>query len=133
MIAAVDPAYRALGAGFFMNDNQLLGLRSEVDANGRPLINLQDGLSGDAHITTLFGFPVTVDPNIPNLTASTTGGPVFGHLSSAMVKRTVTQSGLLRLTERYADALQVGYIGYMRWDTRSNDLRAAVTVKPSTT
>lgn len=132
MIAAVDPAYRALGAKFYMNDNQLLGLRSQVDANGRPLVNLQDGITPGAP-TTLYGYPIEVDQNIPNLTASTAGGPIFGHLQSAMVKRTVTQSGLLRLTERYADFLQVGFIGYMRFDIRSNDLRAAVTVKPAGT
>lgn len=132
MIAAVDPAYRALGAKFYFNDNQLLGLRVQVDANGRPLMNLQDGLTPGAP-TTLYGYPIQVDQNIPNLTASTAGGPIFGHLKSAMVKRTVNQSGLLRLTERYADVLQVGYIGYMRFDTRSNDLRAAVTVKPAAT
>lgn len=132
MIASVDPAYRALGASWYFNDNQIIGLRGQVDANGRPLINLQDGLTEGA-IGTLFGYPVKVDQNIPNLTASTTGGPIFGHLRTAMVKRTVNQSGLMRLNERYADLLQVGYIGYMRWDIRSNDLRAAVTVRASTT
>ena len=128
MIASVDPAYRALGAKFYMNDNQLLGLRGQVDSNGRPLINLQDGITPGTP-TTLWGYAIEVDQNIPNLAASTTGGPVFGHLQSAMVLRTVNQSGLLRLSERYADLLQVGYIGYMRFDIRSNDLRAAVTVK----
>jgi HK97 family phage major capsid protein len=132
MIAAVDPAYRALGAKYYMNDNQLLGLRGQVDSNGRPLINLQDGLTPGVP-TTLWGYEIKVDQNIPNLAASTTGGPIFGHLGSAMVLRTVNQSGLLRLSERYADLLQVGYIGYMRFDIRSNDLRAAVTVTASTT
>jgi HK97 family phage major capsid protein len=132
MIAAVDPAYRALGACWYFNDNQIIGLRGQVDANGRPLINLQDGLSEGA-IGTLFGYPVKVAQNIPNLTASTTGGPVFGHMQTAMVKRVVNQSGVMRLNERYADNLQIGYIGYMRWDSRSNDLRAAVTVKPAAT
>jgi hypothetical protein len=46
-----------------------------------------------------------------------------------MVLRTVTEAGLLRLDQRYADQLQIGYIGYMRWDAKSNDLRAACTVK----
>ena len=76
---------------------------------------------------------MVVDQNIPNLAASTTGGPIFGHLQSAMVKRTVKGAGVLRLTERYADFLQVGYIGFMRTDIRSKDLRAAVTVKPAGT
>lgn len=132
MIAAVDPAYRALGAAFHMNDNQILGLRAQVDSNGRPLLNMIDGLTEGA-VGTLFGYPVVTDQNIPNLTLSTAGGPIFGHLPSAMVCRTVAQSGLLRLQERYADYLQVGFIGYGRWDHRSNDLRAAVTVKPAAT
>lgn len=133
MVAGVDVAYRDLGAKFYMNDTQLLGLRGQVDSNGRPLVNLQDGLS-QGEPTTLWGYPVKVDNNIPNITtASTVGGPVFGHLSAAMIVRTVTQSGLLRLSERYADYLQVGFIGFMRFDIRSNDLRAAVTVKTNAT
>jgi HK97 family phage major capsid protein len=132
MIAAVDPAYRDLGAKWYLNDNQIIGLRGEVDSNGRPLINLQDGLTQGA-IGTLFGYPVMTDQNIPNLAASTVGGPMFGHLATAMVKRNVTQSGILRLNERYADSLQVAWIGHTRWDLRSNDLRAAVTVKPAAT
>lgn len=132
MVAAVDPAYRAMGAKFYLNDAQLLGLRGLVDSNGRPLINLQDGLTPGAP-STLWGYEIVVDQNIPNLAASTVGGPVFGNLQSAMVLRTVTQSGLLRLSERYADLLQIGFIGYMRFDIRSNDLRAAVTVKPAAT
>lgn len=132
MIASIDPAYRALGAAFYMNDQQMLGTRGQTDTNGRPLLNMQDGLSEGA-VGTIFGYSVKIDQNIPNLTASTTGGPIFGHLPSAMVRRTVNQSGLIRLAERYAELLQVGYIGYMRFDIRSNDLRAAVTVKPAGT
>jgi hypothetical protein len=43
------------------------------------------------------------------------------------------QANMLRLTERYADYLQIGYIGYLRVDMRSNDLRTAVTVKAAAT
>lgn len=128
MIASVDPAYRDLGAKWYFNDQHLLGLRAQTDANGRPLINMQDGLTQGSP-GSLYGYPIKVDNNLPNLAIGTTGGPIFGHLPTAMVKRTVNQSGLLRLTERYADFLQVGFIGYMRFDIRSNDLRAAVTVK----
>jgi len=39
----------------------------------------------------------------------------------------------MRLTERYADYLQIGYLGYLRADMRSNDMRAAATVKPAAT
>lgn len=132
LVASVDPAYRTLGAKFYMNDAQLLGIRGLTDNNGRPLVNMQDGITPGAP-TTIWGYEVVVDNNIPNLTASTVGGPIFGHLASAMVLRTVTQSGLLRLDQRFADQLQVGYIGYMRFDMRSNDLRAASVVKAALT
>jgi HK97 family phage major capsid protein len=132
MIAAIDPAYRNQGAKFYFNDMQVLGLRGQTDSNGRPLINLQDGLMQGSP-GRLWNYDIEIDPNIPALAASTTGGPVFGHLQSAMVLRTVNQAGLLRLTERYADFLQIGFIGFARWDIRSNDLRAAVTVKAAAT
>ncbi len=128
MIKSVDPAYRSLGAKFYMNDDQLQGMRALVDNYGRPFYGSLQG--GEP---SLYGYDVVVDNNIPNLTASTTGGPIFGHLQSAMVLRTVKGAGMLRLEERYADFLQVGFIGYMRVDMRSNDLRAAVTVKPAAT
>jgi HK97 family phage major capsid protein len=127
MVKSVDRAYRSQGAKWYMNDQQLAGMRLIVDGFGRPYYpTLQDDVN-----PMLMNYPVVVDNNIPNLTASTTGGPVFGHLRSAMVLRTVKGAGLLRLEERYADFLQVGYIGYMRIDIRSNDLRAAVTVQPA--
>jgi HK97 family phage major capsid protein len=80
------------------------------------------------------GFPVVIDNSLPNLAASTTGGPIFRNLSHAMVRRTVRNGvTVMRLDQRFADYLAIGYIGYMRTDTRSNDMRAAVTVKPAAT
>lgn len=134
MIASVDPAYRGLGAKFYMNDAQLLGLRGQTDANGRPLVNLQDGVTPGVP-TSIWGYEVVVDNNIPNLavnaqtTTAGTIGPIFGHLQSAMVLRKVLDMTIMRLTERYADTMQVGYLGYLRWDSRSNDPRAAVCVR----
>jgi hypothetical protein len=45
--------------------------------------------STNVPVANLFGFPVICDANLPNLTASTCGGPVFGDLSRAMVLRVV--------------------------------------------
>jgi HK97 family phage major capsid protein len=112
-----------------MNDLTLQAMRNVVDGFGRPLYTeILDDLA-----PKLRGYPVIVDNNLASLTASTTAGPVFGHLPSAMVLRMVKGAGLLRLDQRYADFLQVGFIGYQRWDIRSNDLRAAVTVKAAAT
>jgi HK97 family phage major capsid protein len=128
VIASVDRAYRALGAKWYFNDAMLQGMRNVVDGFGRPLYTeILDDVN-----PMLRGYPVVVDNNVPSLAASTTGGPIFGHLASAMTYRTVKGAGLMRLEERYADFLQVGWIAHMRVDIRSNDTRAAVTVKPST-
>jgi len=135
MIASVDPAYRnapdgSPTAAFYVTDGQLKGLREVVDSYGRPLLVQPD--QGGAPI--LYGYPVKVDNALPALTASTVGGPCFGNMSTAMVTRTVTNSvTVMRLTERFADYLAVGYIGFARVDMRSNDLRAAVTVRPAAT
>jgi len=152
MIAGVDPAYYPT-AKWYLNAVQAWNLRSVVDSNGRPLINFANGFDADdvtsgnwstnTPVAKLFGFPVVIDNNIPNLTASTTGGPVFGALDHAMVFRVVrndarivadTHTGdMMKLTERYADLLSVGYLGYIRADIRSNDLRAAVTTRAAAT
>ena len=70
---------------------------------------------------------------IPDLAASTVGGIVLADLNKAMVRREVAQAELLCLRERYADARQIGYFGFIRTDIRSNDLRAAAVCEPAST
>jgi HK97 family phage major capsid protein len=146
MVSSVDPAYYA-NSVWVMNAQQAWNLRGVSDANYRPLLNFANGLSADnvragnytqgSAVAEMLGFPVIIDNSVANLTASTASGPLFGDFSAAMVMRLVRGDGsgirTMRLTERYADYLQVGYIGYLRGDIRSNDLRAAVTVKPAAT
>ena len=50
-----------------------------------------------------------------------------------MVRREVKEIRIMRLVERFADFLQVGYLGYHRVDARSKDLRGAVGVRPAAT
>jgi hypothetical protein len=77
---------------------------------------------------------VVIDNSIPNLTASTTGGPIFGSMEHAMVQRTVRGgTRVMRLDQRWADFLAVGYMGWVRTDLRSNDLRAAVVTRLAAT
>src|SRR5208337_178068 len=98
-----------------------------TDANGRPLLdfanafrsdNLQDqNYSSNSPVGQIFGFPVIIDNGIPALTASTTGGPCFANLDKAMILRTTSgTTSCMRLTERYADYLAVGYLGWSRFD-----------------
>ena len=127
VLASVDKAYRALGAKWFMNDVTLQNTRLLTNGFGDPYYpELQDDTA-----PKLYGYPVVVDNNLPNLTPGTASGVIFGHLESAMVLRKVRGAGILRLDQRFADFLQQGYIGYERIDSRSNDLRAATVVKPA--
>ena len=146
MMQGVDPAYYGSGNGakWYMNASQAWNLRGVVDSSGRPLVDFMNGFDADqvnspdynsnAPVARIFGFPLVIDNNISNLTASTTGGPIFGNLGPAMVYRKVRSGAtLLRLNERYADYLAVGYLAFWRFDLRSNDLRSAITVKPAAT
>lgn len=130
-VQAVDIAYRRQGAKWYMNTDQAINISMIADGFGRPLY---PGINGDGG--ELMGYEVVIDDNISNLTASTVSGPVFGYLPAAMILRRVTGEGgygLMRLDQRYADFLQVGYIGWERYDMRGNDLRAAVTFSPAAT
>ena len=133
MITYVDPAYRDAGnCTWVMNDTTLQAMRSVASTTGFPLWQ-PDITVGGTYSDRLYGYPVKIDQNVASLTASTVSGPIFGSLEHAMVLRQVNQAGILRLVERYADFLQVGYIGYERWDARSNDMRAVTQPKASTT
>jgi HK97 family phage major capsid protein len=133
MIETVDPAYRQSGRCVFVaNDVTLSMLRTITDAYGHPLWS---PAVAPGQPDTLYGYPVMVDQNTSNVptTASTVGGLLFGDFQTAMVVRQVNQSGVMRLTERYADFLQVGYLGWTRMDARSNDLRAAALYSTNAT
>lgn len=140
LIATIDPAYRGVSnAGpsvspgnpaWYMNDATLQAERKVVDQMGRPLIQQSVNVGGNGLGDTLGGYPVVIDNNAPSITANATptaalaSGPVFGSLHHAMVARNVRQAGVMRLNERYADFLAVAWLGYMRYDIRSNDMRA---------
>jgi HK97 family phage major capsid protein len=131
MVSAVDAAYWP-NASWHLSPAQALNMRGVIDSNGRPLLDFATGMQ-DGAVGTILGFPVYTDANIPALTASTVGGPMFGDLSRAMVMRKVRDASVLRLSERYADFSAVGVIAYQRVDIRSNDMRAVVVTKPAAT
>lgn len=140
LIATIDAAYRGVSnAGpdvspgnpaWYMNDATLQAERKVTDQMGRPLVQESVNVGGNTLGSTLGGYPVVIDNNAPSVTANATpsaanaSGPVFGSLNHAMVARNVRQVGVMRLNERYADFLAVAWLGFMRYDIRSNDMRA---------
>lgn len=127
----VDPAYRNGGnCRWLMNDLGLAAVRKILDGQNRPLWQPDYLAGGDRD--TILGYPVEVDQNMPAPAASAVSA-VFGDFHAGYVVRRVLGLQLLRLTERYADYLQVGFIGFMRLDGRVNDARALATVTNSAT
>lgn len=110
LLHSVDPAYRA-GASFMCHDSTLLKLRQMVDGQSRPIWepSLQPGTPG-----TLYGYPVVVNQSMASY-AATARVLIFGQLSKYLIRDT-RGIEIMRLDERYADAHQVGFLGFMRTD-----------------
>lgn len=118
---SVDPAYRAGGnCRFVMNDSSLGVIRKLKDAYGHPL--WQPTVS-DGNPDMLLGHPLTIDQAMPSMAANAKS-ILFGDFAAGMVVRQSLDMQMMRLTERYADYLQVGFFGFMRLDARPDDPNA---------
>ena len=120
----IDPAYRA-SPNFKMmfNDSTLQAIRKLKDGQSRYLI---DGLKDNGAVLNLAG--ISVPYVINQAVASMATGVRFmvaGDFSRYIVRR-VREYQMLRLNERYADFLQVGFLGFGRFD---GNLRNTAAVK----
>ena len=109
--AALDPAYIGPNTAWVMNSGTrgyLLGLK---DGFGRPYFT-PDPVSGKA-FAQLLGYDVVLNQSMPNMGANAT--PIlFGDLQRSYMLRTDGEPSILRLNERYADTLEVGFYLYSR-------------------
>jgi len=107
---SVDPAYRR-NARFMMSDSTLRPLKKMKDSTGRPL--WLPGLA-DEEPDTILGRPYTINQHmaVPSPSAVTM---LFGQFSNYYIRR-VAGVQVLRLTEKYADFNQVGFLAFQRWD-----------------
>jgi HK97 family phage major capsid protein len=108
------------------SDEMLKNLKLLVDGNNRPL--WQPGLTasfadGAAVIgsgkNTILGYPYAVNQDMPT-PAANANSMLFGDMSCFKLRK-VGSPSILRLVERYADYLQVGFIGFFRCDTNLID------------
>lgn len=109
---AVDPAYSTPTKGrWVMNSSTrsyLLGLK---DGFGRPYFVMDP--ANDAVFGRLAGFEVVINQAMPSMGANAV--PIlFGSLNDAYLLRTDGQPTILRLNERYADTLEVGFLLFTR-------------------
>lgn len=116
---SVDPAYRRDGK-FMMHDTSLRVIRKIKDTTGRPIFlpGYESGI-GVAVPDTLLGREYVINQDMPQMAANAKS-IIFGRLDKYKV-RLVRSAGVLRLTERYAEKLQVGFITFLRGDGRLLD------------
>lgn len=110
---SLDAAYLETGnAGFMMAQGTRKLLRKLKDGQGRPLWepSLKEGTPD-----RLLGYGLKINNymSAPAPGAKTVG---FGDIREAYVIRDVNDLALLRLTERYADFFQVGFVAFQRSD-----------------
>jgi HK97 family phage major capsid protein len=111
LVYSVDSAYRD-GAAFVMHDTTIAKVRKLKDSTGQPLWQ-PSVMAGQPD--TLLGFPVVSDAAIPQMAANAKS-ILFGNFRAGYVIRDVADVSLLRLEERYADFLQVGFLAFVRSD-----------------
>lgn len=113
----VDPAYRVPGAcRYLFNDATLKALKAIVDGDGRPLWLPSVADSAPA---TINGHGYQIDQGMPDV-GTGNRSVVFGDMDAFTV-RLVMAINMLRLTERYAEFGQVGFLAFARSDSRIMD------------
>jgi HK97 family phage major capsid protein len=117
MFTALDPAYIA-NATWLMNSATRGFLLGVKDGFGRPLF-IPNPSSGA--FDTLLGRPVVLDQALPNIAASAVGTVLFGDFAQGYLFRTDGDLSIVRLSERYMDTLEIGFIGYSRIGGISTD------------
>ena len=117
----VDVAYRNENSCWFMNDAswkqvKQMVVNSNLIADSQILSGVRPSFSEDGNTGVVFGRPVYINNDIPSTGSSGDKVMVFGDMSQFKI-RLVGQPQLLRLDERYADSLSVGFILFHRMDS----------------
>lgn len=124
---SIDVAYRNERSRYMFHDLTLAALRKFKDADGRPM--WQPALIAGA--PSLFnGHPYTVNNHMPTMAANAVS-VVFGDFEAGYIIRDVRDVTVLRLVERYADFLQVGFLAFSRHDGMVDDASALRAYKNS--
>ncbi len=108
---SIDIAY-ANNQRFMLSQSARRVIRKLKDTAGRPLWepSIQVGAPD-----TLLGYGIVLNNHVPAPAASAKS-ILFGDFNSAYLVRDVSGFQLLRLSERFADYAQVGFVGFQRSD-----------------
>lgn len=124
---SVDPAYREGPSVYWMfHDTMLKTLKKLVDGQSRPLwqpgltASFREGAGVMANKPMILDSPYMInnDMAVPAANAYTLA---YGDMSKFKVREVAGGTTVIRLTERYADYLQIGYIAYRRFDSNLVD------------
>lgn len=130
LVESLDPAYGASTNLKFMGHQ---GVRKAVrklkDSQGRYMweISLQNGVPD-----SLLGYQFIINNDMAAPAASSKS-LLFGDIRAAYLARIVRELTTLRLTERYADFLQVGFLAFKRADGEVQNLNAYRVFQTSVT
>lgn len=137
LVESLDPAYgnaaegtgEAPGLKFMGHQTVRKAARKMLDSQNRPLWepSLQAGAPDN-----LLGYPFRVNNDMPTL-ATSSKSLLFGNIRSAYAIRIVRELTTLRLTERYADYLQVGFLAFERADGTMQDANAVRVMQTTAT
>lgn len=108
---SVNSAYRR-NAQWMFADTTLLALKQLQDGNGRPL--WAPGIA-TRESDMLAGYPYVINDDVAAIGASAIS-MLFGDMRNFKV-RDVKGFTILRLVERYADLMQVAFLGFSRHDS----------------
>lgn len=126
---SIDPAYRNSNTRYLMNDATLKVIRKLKDTQNRPLWL---PVPTPGFPATINGYEYTIDQGMP-VPAANAKSILFGDFRAAYIIRQVSDVQMVRLAERYADFLQVGFFGFSRLDAKPNDSNAVKAYAHSAT
>lgn len=119
----IDPAYRGR-AQYVLADSAVREIRKLKDSQNRPL--WVPAMAGGVP-STINGQPYTVDNSFAAVGLGSKS-VVYGDIKAAYTVRRIAGAQTLRLAERYADYLQIGFLGFQRLDGKVTDTSAASTL-----
>lgn len=121
LLLSVDPVYRDGNRAKWMFGDGILGtLLKLIDGDGRPIWS-PSLVAGQPD--TLLGRGIIPNNDMPT-PAANAKTIAFGDFAAAYLVRNVRGFQLMRLAERYADYLQVGFLGFSRADGAVQDSTA---------
>lgn len=125
LIHSVDPAYRALGASFMMNDASLKVIRKFKDDQNRPIyLPGYDGLAGPM-ADSILGYGVTINQDVATMAASAKS-VLFGDFKKYII-RDVMQATLFRFDD--SAYIKLGQIGFLMWMRSGGNLIDTAAIK----